>query len=47
MRAIQFETAINGNVILIPERYIKIVPAKVNVTLVPADYVKFRPVFRH
>jgi len=45
MRAIQFETAVNGNVILIPEQYIKILPSKVNVTLIPVDYekAKFKP----
>jgi hypothetical protein len=45
MRAIQFETAVNGNVILIPEQYINIVPPQVNVTIVPVGHErpKFKP----
>ena len=37
MRAIQFETAVNGNTILIPEQFIKILPPHVSVTLIPVD----------
>ena len=37
MQAIQFETAVKGNVILIPEQYRNMVPSKVHVTLVPTD----------
>ena len=37
MQAIQFETAVNGNIILIPEQYRNMVPSKVHVTLIPTD----------
>ena len=37
MQAIQFETAVKGNTILIPEQYRNMVPSKVHVTLIPAN----------
>ncbi|MDR2713240.1 MAG: hypothetical protein LBB91_09045 [Clostridiales bacterium] len=45
MRAIQFETVVNGGIIRIPEQYMKLVPATVSVTLVPSEQKrpKFRP----
>jgi hypothetical protein len=45
MRAIQFDTVVNGGIIHIPEQYVELVPSVVNVTLVPATHerLKFRP----
>jgi len=37
MRTIQFETVVSGDVIRIPERYMKLVPRAVNETLVPTE----------
>ena len=35
MRAIQFDTVVNGGVIQIPEQFRQLIPGTVNVTLVP------------
>jgi len=45
MNAIQFNTVVSGGVIHIPEKYMKLIPSSVNVTLVPAEQErpKFKP----
>ena len=43
MSVIQFESAVEGNLIRIPEQYIDKIPTRVAVTLVDVEKPRFRP----
>ena len=46
MSVIQFESAVEGNVIRIPEHYIDQIPARVTVTLVDVEKPRLKPKIR-
>ena len=43
MSAIQFESAVEGNTILIPEQYLDQIPARVIVTLMDVEKPRLKP----
>ena len=43
MSAIQFESAVEGNTILIPEQYLNQIPARVIVTLMDVEKPRLKP----